>query len=82
MAVKPAQTGAETWAMRCPKGHTAIPNDADDREQYRCQTCLRSFAHGPYHVDEWDFPVLPPKQRTWLSGTKAEQLLKEGIANE
>jgi len=80
--IKPAQTGAETWTSRCPKGHTSIPKTASSLDSYRCDSCSCLYDHGPYDVREWEFPVLPPKERTWLSGTKAEQLLKEGLKNE
>jgi len=62
-------------------GHASIRAGVE-ADEYYCTACGRSHDHGPYDAAEWAFPVLPPKQRTWLAGTKAEAALREGLKNE
>ena len=46
----------DAWRMRCPKGHSSLlPTRKDGR--YKCVSCERHYADGPFDAAETEFPV-------------------------
>jgi len=50
------QTMVDPWRMRCPEGHSSLLPERDDG-RYKCVSCGRRYADGPFDAAETEFPV-------------------------
>jgi len=46
----------DPWRMRCPEGHSSLLPERDDG-RYKCVSCGRRYADGPFDAAETEFPV-------------------------
>ena len=47
---------SDAWRMRCPEGHASLLPTRDDG-RYKCISCKRHYADGPFDAAETEFPV-------------------------
>ena len=61
----------DAWRMRCPKGHSSLlPTRKDGR--YKCISCKRHYADGPFDAAETEFPV--EDVDSWMEVSTADVL--------
>ena len=61
----------DAWRMRCPKGHSSLLPTRDDG-RYKCISCKRYYADGPFDVAETEFPV--EGVDSWMEASTADVL--------